>query len=209
MRSNCAALSNSLPLTLYFLIYQEKKCPLQDTIDTRRYTATLSFSFQKTIFGQCLPTAELLDDLRPTSAPLHHRTFLPTAKLLHILEGMKVTQKSIAWMPNGGPTKRLTYLGVNTAVMGWTHDGTSILFSSDHEQAIDRIGVAYSIPSDGGMPTLLPIGPAMSISVTSGNRTVVGRNNNDPARWKRYKGGTAGDIWVDATGSGQFRALSN
>ena len=107
----------------------------------------------------------------------------------------------------GGPATRLTYLGVSTNVIGWTPDGASILFSSDHEQPVDRIDIAFSIPVDGSLPVQLPIGPALSISVKSGNRTVIGRNNNDPARWKRYKGGTAGDIWVDADGSGEFRRL--
>ncbi len=107
----------------------------------------------------------------------------------------------------GGPVKRLTYLGVSTNVMGWTPDGASILFSSDHEQPIDRIAVAFSISAQGGMPVQLPIGPALSISMAHGNKVVIGRNNNDPARWKRYKGGTAGDIWIDADGSGNFKRL--
>ncbi len=108
---------------------------------------------------------------------------------------------------SGGPVKRLTYLGVATTVIGWSVDGSRVLFTSDHEQPIDRIGVVYSVSCTGGMPVREPIGPAVSISVASGNRTVIGRNNNDPARWKRYKGGTAGDIWIDAEGSGQFKRL--
>jgi tricorn protease len=107
----------------------------------------------------------------------------------------------------GGPVRRLTYMGVSSSVIGWKPDGSQILFSSDHEQGIDRIGVVYGISPEGGMPVKLPIGQAVSISVAPDGRTVIGRNNNDPARWKRYKGGTAGDIWVDAEGNGQYRRL--
>ena len=107
----------------------------------------------------------------------------------------------------GGPVRRLTYLGVTSNVLGWSPDGKEILFSSDAGQPFDRVGVVHSVRMDGGLPQPWAIGPAVSLSVLPGNRIVLGRNNNDPARWKRYRGGTAGELWIDPEGNGRFRRL--
>ncbi|HZO86880.1 MAG TPA: S41 family peptidase [Chthonomonadaceae bacterium] len=107
----------------------------------------------------------------------------------------------------GGPVQRLTYLGVNSRVLGWTLDGAKILFASDYGKPFDGITYVYAIGPEGGEPQPWPLGPVVSLSLASGNRMVLGRNNNDPARWKRYRGGTAGDLWIDAEGNGEFRRL--
>jgi tricorn protease len=107
----------------------------------------------------------------------------------------------------GGPVRRVTYLGTSSSVVGWTPDGAKILFGSDFEQPFDRQQEIYAVSPEGGLPEPFRVGPALSISVRAGNQIVLGRNNNDPARWKRYRGGTAGDLWIDAAGSGEFRRL--
>ncbi|MGH8875566.1 MAG: S41 family peptidase, partial [Acidimicrobiia bacterium] len=67
----------------------------------------------------------------------------------------------------------------------------------------------YSVRLDGsGVPEPFRVGPARAISFAQrGGGVVVGRNTRDPARWKRYRGGTAGTIWVDRRGGGEFEEL--
>jgi tricorn protease len=107
----------------------------------------------------------------------------------------------------GGPARRLTYLGAATTVIGWTPAGDRILFASDAGQPIDRVPAVFALRPEGGLPEPWPVGHAVSITFGPGGRSAIGRNNNDPARWKRYRGGTAGDLWVDPKGDGQFQRL--
>ncbi|MCB0066437.1 MAG: PDZ domain-containing protein, partial [Caldilineaceae bacterium] len=55
-----------------------------------------------------------------------------------------------------------------------------------------------------GQVAPVPVGPARSIAFGPAGAIVLGRNTGDPARWKRYRGGTAGHLWIDRSGSGQF-----
>ncbi len=138
---------------------------------------------------------------------ISHPFFSPDGSLIAFTGREEGHNEIYVMAAEGGPVKRLTYLGVSSSVIGWTPDGASILFSSDYQQPIDRIGFVWAISPQGGEPTSYPVGHAVSISVDAHRRVVIGRNNNDPARWKRYKGGTAGDIWIDAQGDGIFKRL--
>jgi tricorn protease len=105
----------------------------------------------------------------------------------------------------GGESKRLTFLGVGATVVGWR--GDKILFTSGAGQPFGSLSRIYAVSPDGGAPEMLPVGPALTISFGANGGCVIGRNNLDSARWKRYRGGTAGDLWVDTTGKGNFRRL--
>src|SRR5690606_1993551 len=35
----------------------------------------------------------------------------------------------------------------------------------------------------------------------------IGRNTTDLARWKRYRGGLTGELWIDKEGNGEWRKL--
>ncbi|MCS6902752.1 MAG: PDZ domain-containing protein [Candidatus Bipolaricaulota bacterium] len=106
----------------------------------------------------------------------------------------------------GGQPKRLTFLGSISLVVGWSPDG-KIIFASNAAQPFLNIYLLYALSPQDGSPGLLPTGPALSISFGPKGGRVIGRNAIDPARWKRYRGGTAGDIWIDPDGSGNWRRL--
>ncbi|MEO9135617.1 MAG: S41 family peptidase [Casimicrobiaceae bacterium] len=107
----------------------------------------------------------------------------------------------------GGTARRMTWLGPDVMVRGWTPEGR-ILFVTTYGQPFFRNYRAFTLPVDGGMPELIPLGQINHLAFGPGGARVIGRNTADPARWKRYRGGTAGYLWIDATGSGQFRRMS-
>ena len=107
----------------------------------------------------------------------------------------------------GGVAKRLTYLGVHSVVRGWSQDGQWILFMTSAAQPFRRVYNLYRVHVNGGLPEQLPWGHANHISYGAQDGVVLGRNTSDTARWKRYRGGTAGVLWVDPEGSGTFQLL--
>ena len=108
----------------------------------------------------------------------------------------------------GGPERRVTFQGAETCLISaWSADGSEILYASDAASPFLRETQLFAVPAAGGAPRSLALGNGLTIAAGAQNRTLIGRNNADPARWKRYRGGTAGDIWVDAEGHGTFTRL--
>lgn len=110
----------------------------------------------------------------------------------------------------GGPAERLTWQATPTApagVVGWTPDGAAILYTSSAEHPFRREQWLYAVAPRGGAPQRQPYGPAAAIAFGPDGAVVLGRNTADLARWKRYRGGTAGELWIDRTGGGEFAPL--
>jgi tricorn protease len=108
----------------------------------------------------------------------------------------------------GGPPRRLTSLGATVCVVsGWSPDGKWVLFASDAATPFATETVGYRVALDGGAPEPLNLGHMRTLAQRGDGRLAIGRNSDDPARWKRYRGGTAGDVWVDAFGNGTFARL--
>jgi len=112
-------------------------------------------------------------------------------------------------MPSaGGPARRLTHLGgAITNVVGWSPDGR-IAAVSTAEQPFRRWSMPLLVDATTGELERLRLGPVREMSwAPDGQGLVLGRYALDPARWKRYRGGTAGQLWVDRSGDGSFRRI--
>jgi tricorn protease len=107
----------------------------------------------------------------------------------------------------GGQSRRLTWLGTDAQVRGWTPTG-EIVYVTTEGQPFFRNHQAFAVAPGGGPARALALGQVNHIAFGAGGRVAIGRNTDDPARWKRYRGGRAGAIWVDAEGSGSYRRLA-
>jgi tricorn protease len=98
----------------------------------------------------------------------------------------------------GGPARRLTYLGaLTTTVVGWSPDRRVVAVSAAG-QPFRRWTMPLLVDPESGATEQLRIGPCREVSwAPDGAAMAIGRYAVDPARWKRYRGGTAGQLWVD------------
>jgi tricorn protease len=126
--------------------------------------------------------------------------------------GREEGQAEIYFMPAlGGQAERQTYLGgtfCNTAA--WMSDGT-LYFASNAGHWEAGFTQLYTIrPGEGAagrQPERVNLGLARSIAFGPGGALVLGRHTGDPARWKRYRGGMTGQLWIDSRGSGEFESF--
>jgi tricorn protease len=133
---------------------------------------------------------------------------LPVEKRLLAFTGRDEGHSEVYVMPaEGGPSRRLTFLGADSQVAGWTPEG-KIVFASNAGQPFVRLYLLYAIAPEGGEPQLLPTGPALNATFEPGGPgVVIARNTTDIAQWKRYRGGRTGDLWVDRNGIGNWERL--
>jgi tricorn protease len=133
--------------------------------------------------------------------------FSPDGTLLAFV-GEEEGPDEVYVMPAEGDTaRRLTFQGASCKVVGWSLAGDAILFASNTGQSLSGQEFIYALSPQGGQPRKLPVGQANAISYGPRGGVVIGRNIGEPARWKRYRGGTTGHLWCDIEGNGIFQRL--
>jgi tricorn protease len=121
-----------------------------------------------------------------------------------VFVGREEGESDLYRMPaDGGPVARLTFTGGVVALAGFDRDGTP-LATLNTKVPFPSLADLYRVPMDGGPAEACHWGPALSVAFGPRGGMVLGRKTQDPATWKRYRGGTAGELWIDPTDRGTF-----
>jgi tricorn protease len=107
----------------------------------------------------------------------------------------------------GGEPRRLTWHPAGDETIGWTPDG-EVLFRSSRNDPHGTSHI-FRVPAGGGEPVEVAIGWASRLDVEAGTgRHAFTRHGREGATWKRYRGGSADDIWVGDPRTGQFTEIT-
>jgi len=108
----------------------------------------------------------------------------------------------------GGVSRRLTYWGQQrTLVRGWLSDSELIVVTTAGYSERHR-AFAHAVPIDGSPSRRLPYGWIDDIVLGPEGGVLLSTSTTvEPAWWKHYRGGTAAQLWLDLTGSGEFKRI--
>ncbi len=103
----------------------------------------------------------------------------------------------------GGAPQQLVHFNISNLI-GWKNDRT-ILFSS----VLQTFGVTEAFEFDliEQKYRKLDLGEVLFCGYGKNGAMMLGRKNGDPARWKRYQGGTAGVIWTRKSSKEKFQRI--
>jgi tricorn protease len=109
----------------------------------------------------------------------------------------------------GGEPRRLTWHPGADEVVGWTPDGERVIFRSSRNDPHGTTHL-FTIDLDSGETEELPLGWAARIAIDpDSGRWAFVRTTRENATWKRYRGGTASDIWVGDPSSARYRPITD
>ena len=107
----------------------------------------------------------------------------------------------------GGVPRRLTFEAGQTLTSGWTVSGDAVLYATSSRAPHPGQMELHRVSVGGGLPERVEVGPAMLAAMHTDGRIVLNRHSVDPARWKRYRGGKAGELWIGHPDRGEFVKL--
>ena len=124
---------------------------------------------------------------------------------------------------DGGEPRRLTWsasverdqvgerMGPNNIVMGWTPDGSRIIYRSKQYCFSGlRANLCLVDAVKGGIPEIIPVSEGGFCSFSpDGKQFAMNRMFREFRTWKHYRGGQADDIWVNRVGTSQLEKITD
>ncbi|GAA4901049.1 tricorn protease [Stackebrandtia albiflava] len=110
----------------------------------------------------------------------------------------------------GGPAVRITHQAAAIGWVDWESDD-ALRYASNAEAPHGRDLSLWRVTPEGGLPERLPLGRALSWQTDPSGLSVISRGHptRSAAYQKRYRGGTAGQLWIDAEGNGEYRLMTS
>ncbi|MBL9118552.1 MAG: PD40 domain-containing protein [Phycisphaerae bacterium] len=109
----------------------------------------------------------------------------------------------------GGVPQRLTFHPGSDVPLVWSRDGKRIAFHSERYNPLGR-QEAFWVDATGGLAEPFGIGECSQVSISpTGSGFVFCRWSNEHWTWKRYRGGTAPEIWSGDLTAKVFTNLTN
>lgn len=109
----------------------------------------------------------------------------------------------------GGAPVRLTFHPSADVPLGWQPDGRRVYFRSARHHPLGRTEL-YEVSVSGGMPERFGFGECSQLALSAtGKRFAFTRWSNENWTWKRYRGGTAPEIWIGNFAEETFTQLTD
>ena len=97
---------------------------------------------------------------------------------------------------SGGVPKRLTWHPAPDRALGWTSDGTHVIFASPRS-SYSRFAQLFTVPAEGGVEEPMPLPTGVEASMSPDGQSIA-YQPVEPAftMWKHYRGGRTTKIWL-------------
>ncbi len=116
--------------------------------------------------------------------------FSPDGKLIAFTSNRSGSNAVYTVAVEGGTPKRLTWQPSASRARGWTPDGKQILYASTRETAPTSINRLWTIPYEGGNPSMLTSQWGFDGSFApDGNQVVIDKMSRWDIEWRAYRGG--------------------